>query len=254
MTAAPQIFSEPLDWMFWPPLRPRPDSAWLGHIPFAHWVVTRLRPGTLVELGTHSGASYASFCDAVVRNGYETRCFAVDTWEGDAHTGSYGEEIHADLHAFNEQRFAGFSRLMRTTFDSALAEFADGSVDLLHIDGWHTYEAVTHDFESWRPKLSERAIVLFHDTAERTKDFGVWKLWDELRPQYATFEFTHSHGLGVLGYGGDVEPAVAALFESDAAVVRQRFEALGRSVQMHALAARKQIEAEHLKQMLRARA
>lgn len=253
MSKASDIFAEPLDWLFWPPLRPRPDSAWLGHIPFAHWIVGAQRPDLVVELGTHMGTSYAAFCDSIARNGLPARAFAIDSWTGDAHAGGYGERVYTDLKQFNE-RFAGFSTLMRTTFEDARDRFEDGSIDLLHIDGLHTYEAVRHDFETWEPKLSQRAVVLFHDTNERRGDFGVWKFWGELCERWPGFEFLHSHGLGVLAYGHEQPAAMNRLFAlegDEVTIVRQRFEAAGHSVRMVALAAAKHFEAEQLKEALR---
>ena len=82
-------------------------------------------------------------------------------------------------------------------FDNALSMFEDSSIDLLHIDGYHTYEAVKHDFTSWYPKLSENSIVLFHDIEVRKGDFGVYRLWEELS-ELPHFEFSHSNGLGIL--------------------------------------------------------
>ncbi len=250
MSKTSDVFTEPLDWLFWPPILPRTDSAWLGHVPFAYWLVGAHRPRQIVELGTLSGSSYASFCDAAVRHGVTTKAFAVDMWEGDVHTGSHGDEIYKQLREFNALRFGGFSTLLRKRFDDALADVADGSTDLLHIDGVHTFEAVSHDFDSWLPKLSDRAIVLLHDTAERSDDFGVWKLWEALAQRYPSFAFNHWHGLGVLQVGPAVSGKALDLFGLDSEIerqmVRDRFEALGNTVRNIAFAARLQAEVKRL--------
>lgn len=183
-------------------------ESWHRHIPFAFAMLDMLQPKVFVELGTHRGDSYSAFCQGVVQQKLDTRCYAVDTWQGDAHAGEYGDEIHDELRAWHDPRYASFSSLLRMTFDQALEHFPDGSVDLLHIDGLHTYDAVKHDFESWLPKLSERAVVLFHDTNVRYDDFAVWQLWAELEQQYPAFEFPYGFGLGVLAVGKKVPAAV----------------------------------------------
>ncbi len=218
------------DPLFWRPPRLGVPSAWYGHIPFAFWLVAAIRPRLLVELGTHAGVSYAAFCEAVVRCRLPTRCFAVDSWLGDQHSGHYGEEVYADFHQFNDQHFRAFSTLLRMDFDAAREQFADGTIDLLHIDGEHTYEAVSHDFETWRRKLSDRAVVVFHDTIVRERDFGVWRLWHELTAQHPGFEFFHGSGLGVLAIGPDVPAPLNALLRAEdgvGATIRDRFARLG---------------------------
>ncbi len=230
------FLDDSLAWAFQVPTRIQPDSAWLGHVPFADWIMTQMRPSLFVELGSHSGTSYAAFCESVLRNKYPTLCFAVDTWMGDAHAGGYEETVFRDLRDFNRSRYSTFSTLLRKTFDEALGDIRDGSVDLLHIDGLHTYEAVRHDFDTWLPKLSNSAIVLFHDTTVRDREFGVWKLWEELRQRYRGFEFTHSFGLGVLQVGNNVAPALRALCSATepqlVAKIKQRFERLGDHIEV----------------------
>lgn len=200
-----------LESLFLRPSRKDVKSAWWGHVAFAHWIVSVVRPETIVELGVQRGVSYAAFCEAVVRTGYSAQCFGIDTWQGDEHAGFYDDQIYEDLKAFHTPRYADFSTLVRARFDDALERFADGSIDLLHIDGLHTYEAVRHDFETWLPKLSSRAIVLFHDTQVREQNFGVWRLWEELCERYPNFEFHHSYGLGVLGVGEKLPSPVVRL-------------------------------------------
>lgn len=174
-------------------------NAWVGHLPFAAWLISEVKPKIFVELGTHTGNSYFSFCQSVFEASILTKCFAVDTWQGDEHAGQYSDAVFESVNTYNNERYALFSKLLRMTFDDALASFADQSIELLHIDGLHTYEAVKHDFESWLPKLAPGAVVVFHDTNVRERNFGVWKLWEELQLIYPNnLEFTHSYGLGVL--------------------------------------------------------
>jgi lipopolysaccharide biosynthesis glycosyltransferase len=191
-------------------------GAWHGHIAFSQWIIQVLAPKVFVELGTHYGDSYFSFCQAVKNGKLATKCFAVDTWKGEEHAGLYDEEVFTTVSAHNTIHYCSFSKLMRSSFDDASSHFKKGSIDLLHIDGYHTYEAVRHDFETWVSKLSQNAVVLFHDTTEVQKDFGVWKFWEELEEKYKgfTFHFHHSHGLGVLGIGKDYSDQLRNLFQT----------------------------------------
>jgi len=189
-----------------------------------------LRPGIFVELGAHNGFSYLAFCQAVQRLGATTKCYAVDTWKGDEHAGFYGEEVFAKLNELHERRYSGFSRLIRSTFDEALPHFSDGTVDLLHIDGRHRYEDVAHDFESWLPKLSDRAVVLLHDINVRERGFGVWQFWADLQARYRCFEFAHGYGLGVVQVGRLVAAPLRPLFDStapDKVAIAQIYAQLG---------------------------
>lgn len=211
------------------PLSLQAPTAWVGHLPFAWWLIQIQRPRTLVELGTHSGNSYFTFCQAIKEAECNTACYAVDTWQGDAHAGEYGEDIYQQVKAINSDHYAAFSTLLRMTFNQALELIPDGTVDLLHIDGLHTYEAVRHDFETWLPKLSPNALVLFHDTHVHERGFGVWKYWEEIRAKYPHgFAFEHSHGLGVLQVGdGPACPLMQVMQGEDFDRLQAYFSALG---------------------------
>jgi hypothetical protein len=215
------------------PRRAVAPPSWLDYTPFAFWVVDALQPDRLVELGCYTGNSYASFAQAVQTLNLPTACYAVDTWAGDPHAGAIDPADVAEWFEYHDRCFGTFSRLVQATFDRAASDFADGSIDLLHIDGYHTYEAVSHDFDVWRPKMSSRGVVLLHDIAVRRDDFGVWRLWEELAPRYPSFEFRHGHGLGVLGVGATLPAAVRTflgLAGADATLARQFFARLGAAV------------------------
>jgi hypothetical protein len=188
-------------------------TSWHLHIPFAFAIMAMLRPKILVELGTHKGDSYCAFCQAADELALNTACHAVDSWQGDEHSGHYGQEVLDELRTHHNPLYGHFSRLVKCLFDEALHCFSDGSIDLLHIDGHHTYESVRHDFESWLPKMSSRGIVLLHDSNVREREFGVWRLWNEVSSRHPGFEFRFGNGLGVLAVGAEIEDEVRSFLE-----------------------------------------
>ena len=193
---------------------------WIGHIPFAFELVGRLRPATIVELGTYSGSSFAAFCQAVEACGCDTKCYGIDLWEGDIHMGQFEEELFREISGYVAMHYPDFATLIRKDFNEAATTFDDNSIDLLHIDGTHTYEAVSNDFNTWLPKLSDRAVVLFHDTNVNVENtgpasqrFGVQEFFDSVKTQYPHLEFSHCWGLGVLAVGKNAPASVMELVE-----------------------------------------
>ncbi len=178
-------------------------SAWWQHVPIAHWLVAELKPSRIVELGTHYGVSFFSFCEAARAFSPDTFVYAVDSQEGDEHSSYYKENVYTKVQKHWDRAHRLRSSLVRSKFNDATKYFEDKSIDILHIDGLHTYEAVKHDYQTWLPKLQKEHVVLFHDINVREREFGVWKLWEELKVANITYEVPNGHGLGILINGED---------------------------------------------------
>ncbi len=157
----------------------------------------------------------------------------MDTWEGDDHTGSYGERVYErfreDVHALGLE---GHVVPLRMRFEEA-ARRIDGHVDLLHVNGFHTFRAARADFLLFRDRLSPGAPVLFHDVYNR--DFpGLLMLWPWLALRYRTFRFKHGSGLGLLlARGGDRSlglPRGRVLTETYRAIRRRIDEAVPEAI------------------------
>ena len=210
-------------------------SAWHQHAPFAFFLTEAVRPKVFAELGTHHGYSYFAFCQAVAHYKLDTQCYAIDTWQGDDHSGFYPDQIFQEVEEHRAQNYNSFAHLKRLTFAEALPDFADKSIDILHIDGRHFYDDVRQDFLDWLPKLSDNGIVLFHDTQIRERNFGVYQFWEQLSQVRPSFEFHHHCGLGVLSTGSIIPENLKGLFKAqeDPAVtqsIRTAYERLGLSI------------------------
>lgn len=185
-------------------------TAWSGHIPFLFALMEIFRPRRYVELGSHAGASFFAACQHMRSNGNYGEAVAIDIWTGDYQAGMYDEEVFTNFKLLLNRHFPKTGKFIRGYFSDAAASFNDKSIDLLHIDGLHTYAAVKEDYETWLPKLAENGVIIFHDTNEFQSDFGVWQLFHEVRGQAAaSFQFRHAHGLGVMAFGSpDANPVI----------------------------------------------
>ncbi len=191
-----------------------------------------LRPRLLVELGTHNGVSYAAFCDAVARLKLDTRCFAVDTWQGDEHAGHYGEDVFSDLQPIHDANYAAYSELVRSHLRPGPARISPTapSTCCTSTAATPTRPCATTTTTGAR-SCPPRAVVLFHDTNVRERQLRRVAAVGGAEPgAWPGFEFMHEHGLGVLCVGAQVPPAVLALARLDpqeAGRARALFAALG---------------------------
>jgi predicted O-methyltransferase YrrM len=214
---------------------------WIGHIPFAFELIGRMQPRSIVELGTYSGSSFAAFCQAVEASGGNGHVYGIDLWQGDVHMGSFDEALYQEMAAFVADRYPNIATLVRKDFNEAAGSFADGSIDLLHIDGTHTFEAVANDYNTWLPKMSERGVMLFHDinvTEENAGPaalkFGVRAFFDSVKSKFPHCEFSHCYGLGVLVVGQSADASVLALIEAaQRPSVKDYFAMKGEAVSSH---------------------
>jgi hypothetical protein len=207
------------------------SSGWCRLVPVLFSLFSFVRPRRYVELGVHSGMSFFSACQASEHLELDADCIGIDSWLGDEHAGLQEPEVFSDVIEYLKQNYPDQS-IIQTYFESALGCFESGSIDLLNIDGLHTYAAAKRDFESWLPKMSETGVIIFCETNVHEQNFGVWRLWGELSKRYPAFNFRHRHGLGILYVGSKPSPIAECLkllqVDSGYAVLAQSyFESIG---------------------------
>lgn len=218
-----------------PPLYLSDVSSWHGHVPFAFWLTQVLRPRSFVELGVHAGDSYMAFLQGIKESGETCSAQGIDTFEGDEHSGSYNPDMYQMVSTVHDHIYGNFSTLIKSRFEDHVNAYSSGQIDLLHIDGCHTYEAVDRDFNMWLPKMSRRGVMILHDIdVTNVMGFGVFRKWDELNLRYPHFEFFHSNGLGMLLVGPEPEPFLADICnvnsKTEGRWIRDYFEVLASRV------------------------
>jgi len=121
------------------------------------YAVTRaFQVKTVVEIGTHRGASAIVFCQAVLDNGEIPKVYTVDSWvQADVKQIAYGYFQEAGFLEHIEM-IEGDSKIVVPKLLATI-----GKVDLILIDGDHAYESITQDYENCKNSTD---LIFFHDT------------------------------------------------------------------------------------------
>lgn len=178
-----ELFVEPYStWIDW--------QSGLGRGVYVLYALARaMRPAVVVEIGSARGKSTCALALACRQNG-RGKVFAIDphtlnAWTDVGTGGATLEFLRGRIAAYG---LGDWCEVMPTDSQTAARGWAQ-PIDVLFIDGDHTYEGVRHDFETFRPWLTNRSLVVFHDTtwAHHTQDagyrddIGVPRLMEELK-------------------------------------------------------------------------
>jgi len=159
------------------------------HLETLRMLTVLTRPTSIVEIGTGRGDSTLAFAEGIAMNGkghiisldIKTQGIAIDTiWDEDL------------------MGFVTFLQMDSLSF----AKKSTNMIDILFIDGLHTYKQVKQELELYRRYIEDEGFIILHDTNNfahpgvykavqefiNNTEFGEWKF----------FEFYHCNGLTIL--------------------------------------------------------
>jgi hypothetical protein len=138
--------------------------------------------------------------ELIKNSGKNIKFYTVDTFAG-----SIGEEWHSDiinqlsknnsdlyqqfLYYAKQCKVDDFITPIHSTSLDAANQFDDGSLDMIYVDGGHTYQEVFDDLTAWYPKLKSGGIIA-------GDDYGTWSSVNE-----AVNEYFKDQNLNILEYG-----------------------------------------------------
>lgn len=165
-----------MSYSFFDPSQIIPGFNMLGHhfsVPDAEGLVyccrlvANSRPNvTAVEVGSYVGSTAL----LMLHEGHLDRVWCVDTWKGSDTDKELYEWIKSDddiclMFYLNMRDYIQLGECIPLRVPSLQAAriFDEGSLDLVFLDGDHSYQAVRDDIEAWAPKVRKGGILCGHD-------------------------------------------------------------------------------------------
>ena len=169
-------------------------------------IIAALRPEKVMEIGTFKGGTLCVLC--------RLSSPTADIISVDLPSGKFGGGYGA-IYSLLYRSFCKYFQAMHLIRGDSHSEeiltkvkSITQSLDLLFIDGDHTYEGVKRDFFAYSPLVRAGGVVAFHDMVEHPKDSGceVARFWNEIKQQFRHEEIIENPqqawaGIGILYMG-----------------------------------------------------
>ena len=153
-------------------------------------LVRRLRPSVIVEIGSHTGGTLACWA-AVARPG--AHIVSIDLFCPVVGLAAPAEDLSRA-----RALFAPSQTLTAITGDSHAPDtiarlrdaLAGAPIDLLWIDGDHSYDGVKQDLETYAPLVRAGGMIALHDVhgSAACPESQAHVYWQQIKPRFRTRE------------------------------------------------------------------
>jgi len=171
-----------------------------------HGLALSMKASVCVEIGSAAGQS-ACYVGLALKQMGQGRLYAIDphtvtAWNDPRAVDSF-EMMQGNLRMFKVEDYVEIIR----DYSQNAAKNWTLPIDLLFIDGDHTYEGVKHDWEAFSPHVKPFGVVVFHDTAwdldvgplPDDNPMGVPRFVEELRIEgYPVITLDKHHGISMV--------------------------------------------------------
>ena len=165
-------------------------------------IIAKIRPKTVLEIGTANGGTLFLLAKF---SAPKALILSIDL-RGEKKS---NREILYQSFAMNKQKIIYLERNSHkiSTLLELKKRLKNKKVNLLFIDGDHSYEGVKKDFEMYAPLVKKNGIIAFHDIVKVSPDYApdveVNKFWNEIKENYEYKEFVENWnqewgGIGVI--------------------------------------------------------
>jgi len=171
-------------------------------------MLARRPPSTVLEIGTENGGTFFLLARVSASDAF---ILSLDLPRGQSYAG-WRENLYRNF-ASDRQQIEIFRADSHnpSTLEKVRGSLGGRRLDLLFIDGDHSYDGVKKDFEMYSTLVAPDGMIAFHDIVDGPESAvgGVPKFWRELKQTRRHLEIVKDWKQG--GWGiGILPPVIAA--------------------------------------------